>query len=223
MYISRQNLKALATTNVCEIKFRRRNYVVGKSLYRRMLCTRSPLLLESLDGRLTLNYDGRMYNPPAYNPDDYKLVFCFKHIFNVFLFLLSSFIVGAQSNEELKEEANKMFENEQYVEATKSFLHLLSLNPTDVDFTKLNLAATALRIYGPEVTTTINKLSFQDHRGIFIEDLSTKFSYTQKHIKLENLDLVIPEATFSVKRTKFLWLCESLPFNAIILPTVDCS
>jgi len=41
--------------------------------------------------------------------------------------------VGAQSNEELKEEANKMFENEQYVEATKSFLHLLSLNPTDVD------------------------------------------------------------------------------------------
>ena len=74
MYISRQNLKALATTNVCEIKFRRRNYVVGKSLYRRMLCTRSPLLLESLDGRLTLNYDGRMYNPPVYNPDDYKLV-----------------------------------------------------------------------------------------------------------------------------------------------------
>ena len=41
--------------------------------------------------------------------------------------------MGAQSNEELKEEANKMFENEQYVEATKSFLHLLSLNPTDVD------------------------------------------------------------------------------------------
>ena len=35
--------------------------------------------------------------------DDYKLVFCFKHIFNVFLFLLSSFIVGAQSNEELKD------------------------------------------------------------------------------------------------------------------------
>jgi hypothetical protein len=68
------------------------------------------------------------------------------------------------------------------------------VNPTDVDFTKLDLAATALRIYGPEVTTTINKLSFQDHRGIFIEDLSTKFSYTQKHIKLENLDLVTKES-----------------------------
>lgn len=67
-------------------------------------------------------------------------------------------------------------------------------NPTDVDFTKLSIAATALRIYGPEVITTINKLSFQDHRGIFIEDLSTKFSYTQKHIKLENLDLVTKES-----------------------------
>lgn len=67
-------------------------------------------------------------------------------------------------------------------------------NPKDVDFTKINIAATALKIYGPEVTTTINSLSFQDHRGIFVEDLSTKFSYTTKHIKLENLDLVTKES-----------------------------
>ncbi|MBC7845380.1 MAG: translocation/assembly module TamB [Flavobacterium sp.] len=67
-------------------------------------------------------------------------------------------------------------------------------NPKDVDFTKINLEATALKIYGPEVTTTINALSFQDHRGVFIEDLSTKFSYTQKHIKLENLDLLTKES-----------------------------
>ncbi|WP_281299378.1 translocation/assembly module TamB domain-containing protein [Flavobacterium limnophilum] len=67
-------------------------------------------------------------------------------------------------------------------------------NPKDVDFTKINLAATALKIYGPEVTTTINSLSFQDHRGIFVEDLSTKFSYTTKHIKLENLDLLTKES-----------------------------
>lgn len=67
-------------------------------------------------------------------------------------------------------------------------------NPKDVDFTKINLAATALKIYGPEVTTTINSLSFQDHRGIFVEDLSTKFSYTKKHIKLENLDLLTKES-----------------------------
>jgi len=67
-------------------------------------------------------------------------------------------------------------------------------NPKDVDFTEINLAATALKIYGPEVTTTINSLSFQDHRGIFVEDLSTKFSYTKKQIKLENLDLLTKES-----------------------------
>lgn len=67
-------------------------------------------------------------------------------------------------------------------------------NPKDVDFTKINLTATALKIYGPEVTTTINKLSFQDHRGIFVEDLSSKFSYSTKHIKLENLELVTKES-----------------------------
>lgn len=67
-------------------------------------------------------------------------------------------------------------------------------NPKDVDFTKINISATALKIYGPEVTTTINSLSLQDHRGIFVEDLSTKFSYTTKHIKLENLDLKTKES-----------------------------
>ncbi len=67
-------------------------------------------------------------------------------------------------------------------------------NPKDVDFTKINLAATALKIDGPEVTTTINSLSFQDHRGLFVEDLSTKFSYTKRHIKLENLNLKTKES-----------------------------
>ncbi len=67
-------------------------------------------------------------------------------------------------------------------------------NPKDVDFTKLNLTATALKIYGPEVTTIINKMSFQDHRGIFVENLSGIFSYTKKNIKLDNLELVTKES-----------------------------
>ena len=67
-------------------------------------------------------------------------------------------------------------------------------NPKDVDFTKIDLKATALKIYGPEVSTTVNSLSFQDHRGIFVEDLSTKFTYNEKHIKLENLDLLTKES-----------------------------
>jgi len=73
MYISRTNLKALARTTVCEIKFRRRNPVAGKPLYRRMLCSTCPLLLMSLEGRLTLNYRATS-NPPPYDPDKYNLV-----------------------------------------------------------------------------------------------------------------------------------------------------
>jgi hypothetical protein len=64
----------------------------------------------------------------------------------------------------------------------------------DVDFTKLNASVSDLKVYGPEVTTIINKMSFQDHRGIFVESLSGKFSYTKKHIKLENLNLVTKES-----------------------------
>lgn len=64
----------------------------------------------------------------------------------------------------------------------------------DVDFTKLNASVSDLKVYGPEVNTIINKMSFQDHRGIFVESLSGKFSYTKKHIKLENLNLVTKES-----------------------------
>lgn len=73
MYISRTNLKALTRTTVCEIKFRRRNPVSGRPLFRRMLCTMAPLLLQSLEGRLTLNYRPTS-NPPPYDPDRYNLV-----------------------------------------------------------------------------------------------------------------------------------------------------
>jgi hypothetical protein len=66
----------------------------------------------------------------------------------------------------------------------------------DVDFTMLNLEATDLKIYGPKVNTTINKMSFKDHRGIFVENLSGKFSYTKQHIKIENLDLVTKQSNF---------------------------
>jgi hypothetical protein len=42
-------------------------------------------------------------------------------------------------------------------------------------------------------------MSFKDHRGIFVENLNTKFSYTKKHIKLENLDLVTKESNLKGK------------------------
>lgn len=62
--------------------------------------------------------------------------------------------------------------------------------PVSVNFRKLNAAVTNFQVYGPDVSTTINKMSFLDHRGLYVENLSSNFSYSKKRIKLENLDLL---------------------------------
>lgn len=67
-------------------------------------------------------------------------------------------------------------------------------NPKDVDFKNLNIELTNFKLQGPDVNTTINKLSFLDYRGLFVENLSAVFSYTKKKIKIENLDLKTPES-----------------------------
>ena len=84
-----------------------------------------------------------------------------------------------------------------YAKITNGHYTLIDENretPKDVDFTKLKASLTDFKLYGPEVSTIIYKMSFQDHRGIFVENLSAKFSYTKKHIKLENLDLLTKES-----------------------------
>ncbi|OYX83672.1 MAG: DUF490 domain-containing protein [Flavobacteriales bacterium 32-34-25] len=67
-------------------------------------------------------------------------------------------------------------------------------NPKDVDFKNINIELTDFKLYGPDVNTTINKLSFLDYRGLFVEKLSTVFSYTKKKIQLEKLELETPES-----------------------------
>ncbi|UQD57272.1 translocation/assembly module TamB domain-containing protein [Flavobacterium sp. K5-23] len=66
--------------------------------------------------------------------------------------------------------------------------------PKDVDFTKLNVTLSDFMLYGPDINTNIKKMSFKDHRGIYVTNLSSKFSYTKKNIKLENLDLATKES-----------------------------
>ncbi len=74
--------------------------------------------------------------------------------------------------------------------------------PKDVDFTKLNASISDFKLYGPDVNTNIDKMSFLDHRGIFVVNLSSKFSYTKKRIQLENLDLLTKES--KLKGTLYL-------------------
>ena len=68
-------------------------------------------------------------------------------------------------------------------------------NPKDLDFTKLNASVTDFLIFGPDVTTNINKMSFLDFRGLYVKNLKSKFTYSKKNIKLENLDLLTKEST----------------------------
>jgi hypothetical protein len=68
--------------------------------------------------------------------------------------------------------------------------------PLDVDFTDLNAVVTDFQIKGPNVTTSIDKMSFKENHGLVIEDLNSKFTYTKKNIKLEKL-------AFNTKNSQF--------------------
>jgi len=67
-------------------------------------------------------------------------------------------------------------------------------NPKDIDFTKLNTLVSDFLIYGPKVDAVIERMSFLDHRGIFVTNLSSTFSYTEKSMKLENFNLSTAES-----------------------------
>ena len=74
-------------------------------------------------------------------------------------------------------------------------------NPKDVDFTRVNAELTNFKLYGPDVDILIDKLSFLDHRGLFVEDLSTVFSYTKKRIQLKNVELQTPNSKIKAELT----------------------
>ncbi|MEC5167162.1 hypothetical protein RCH18_002912 [Flavobacterium sp. PL11] len=67
-------------------------------------------------------------------------------------------------------------------------------NPKDVDFTKLNASVTNFMIFGPDVTASIQKMSFLDFRGLYVKNLKSDLTYTKKNIKLEKLNLETKES-----------------------------
>ncbi|MFT5778972.1 MAG: hypothetical protein ACI837_001929, partial [Crocinitomicaceae bacterium] len=63
------------------------------------------------------------------------LVRLVKHITNVLgLFLIVASVHAQETEEKVEEKANKLFDNEQYVDATPFFLRLISLHPTNVSY-----------------------------------------------------------------------------------------
>lgn len=68
--------------------------------------------------------------------------------------------------------------------------------PKSVDFTKLDASLSGFKIYGPDVTTKINKMSFRDHRGLKIDNLSGQFTYTTSNIILDDFLFNTKESSF---------------------------
>ncbi len=94
--------------------------------------------------------------------------------------------------------------------------------PKDVDFTKLNGHLSDFKIQGPNVNTIIEKMSFQDHRGLFVKNLESKFSYTKKQILLTDLDIMTTSSLFkgnvalSYRRQDFQDFNNKVHFNILI-------
>ena len=73
MIVGLSNLKSMLLSNVCEVKFARRNPKPGRPASRRMLCTNNVQLLNSVEGRTVLNYLPPR-QAPAYNPNQENLI-----------------------------------------------------------------------------------------------------------------------------------------------------
>lgn len=67
MKVSLASLRTILQSNVCEIIFERRRLKPGDLPRRKMLCTLDKSILNSVNGRITLNYSPPS-QPPKYNP-----------------------------------------------------------------------------------------------------------------------------------------------------------
>ena len=71
MLVQRGTLDSLLLNNVCDIRFARKHVKPGQSATRRMLCTKSLSLLNSVNGRISLNYFPPKHPPHTYlGPDN---------------------------------------------------------------------------------------------------------------------------------------------------------
>jgi len=62
-------------------------------------------------------------------------------------------------------------------------------NPTNLNLTKLDASIRNLQVHGPEVTMEISRMAFLDHRGLYVENLSSGFKYDKTKILLKDLDM----------------------------------
>ncbi|MBK0368448.1 translocation/assembly module TamB domain-containing protein [Flavobacterium agrisoli] len=95
-------------------------------------------------------------------------------------------------------------------------------NPKDVDFKKINAFISDFKILGPNVTTKIHRLSFKDHRGLYVSNVSSVFSYSKEQIKLDKLAIKTKEsdlygnASLNYKIEDFAHFTDKVQFDVMI-------
>ena len=79
-------------------------------------------------------------------------------------------------------------------------------NPNIFEFTELNMNATNFLINSSDVSARINTLTFEDSRGLKVDNMITDFEYTLDHMTFDNLSIKTPNSflngdlTFKYKR-----------------------
>ncbi|MBU0942454.1 MAG: translocation/assembly module TamB domain-containing protein [Bacteroidetes bacterium] len=101
--------------------------------------------------------------------------------------------------------------------------------PVQVDFKRLNASITDFLLYGPDVSTSINKMSFLDSRGLYVANLSSKFSYTKKSIRLDELFIETKESkikadvSLNYKIEDFAKFTDKVQFDVKLYPSLIAS
>jgi hypothetical protein len=63
-----------------------------------------------------------------------------------------------------------------------------------LNFVDLNISASDFTILGPDVTSNIQKMSFNSKRGIKVDEMATEFKYTKQQMRFDSLSIKTPES-----------------------------
>ena len=91
-----------------------------------------------------------------------------------------------------------------------------------LDFKDLDINATDFLIKGSDVSARINKLSFEDSRGLIMDNMTTNFKYTLTGMTFDNLTIKTPESLlkgqilFSYKREDLQFFTDKVQVNATL-------
>ena len=75
-----------------------------------------------------------------------------------------------------------------------AFTNEILENQETLNFKNLTISASDFQILGPEVTTRIEKMSFDSRRGIQVRKLTTEFKYTKQQMRFDSLNIRTPES-----------------------------